>query len=158
MFLPLINFLLIPFATESQEAFWCKGEIGSIIHGTWSFLYHVQKYKSTEGKKAECVVNMLDWDWETWILFLLCPTWPWANPFLYAFVQHGDSHTFSPIMLYFFQLWGLDLWRYIKVIYLDGLESKSWITSVDQGLSCLGRGLPIGLGKYSTWHPGRNTI
>lgn len=36
--LPLINFLLSTFATESQEL--KIGEIGSIIHGTWSFLYH----------------------------------------------------------------------------------------------------------------------
>lgn len=105
----LINFLLSTFATESQEL--KIGEIGSIIHGTWSFLYHAWKYKSTEGKKAESLVNMLDWDSETWILFLLCPTWPWANSFLCAFVQHGDSHTFSPIMLCFFQLWSLDSQR-----------------------------------------------
>lgn len=37
-FFSLINFLLSTFATESQEL--KIGEIDSIIHGTWSFLYH----------------------------------------------------------------------------------------------------------------------
>lgn len=106
---PLINFLHNLIATESWEV--KKGKIISIIHGTWSFLYRIWKYRITEGNKAESVVNMLDWDLETWILFLLCPTWPWANPFLCAFVQHRDSHIFSPFMLCFFQLWGLDSWR-----------------------------------------------
>lgn len=92
------------------------------------FWYQVWKYKSTEGKKVGSVVNMLDWDSETWFLFPLCYTCPWQIHFSVVLCNMGQSSFVTSYALFLSTLGS----RFMKIsqgiFCLDGLGIIRWIT------------------------------